>query len=112
MEIKGVCPIAPAVYTDQGEVDVEDYKRCCAKLIELGAQTMTLFGIAGEYYKFDESEERKLMTATAEVCHRNGAGCIISNTKHSTISAIRSGGFFPAVKVPSAYSFPSRKLRH
>lgn len=88
-EIKGVCPIAPAVYTDRGEVDVEDYKRCCAKLIELGAQTMTLFGIAGEYYKFDEAEERELMTATVDVCHANNAGCIISNTKHSTISAIR-----------------------
>ena len=88
-EIKGVCPIAPAVYDDRGAVDVADYCRCTEKLIGLGAQTMTLFGIAGEYYKLDVDEERDLMAASVKVCHSNGAGCIISNTKHSTESAIR-----------------------
>ena len=89
MEIKGVCPIAPAVYTDNGDVDVEDYRRCCEKLFQHGAQALTLFGIAGEYYKLDADEERELMGATVDVCRKNNAGCIISNTKHSTISAIR-----------------------
>lgn len=89
MEIKGVCPIAPAVYADNGAVDVDDYRRCSAKLIELGAQSLTLFGIAGEYYKMDTDEERLLMQATVDVCHANNAGCIISNTRHSTVSAIQ-----------------------
>ena len=89
MEIKGICPIAPAVYNDRGEVDIADYMTCCEKLIGLGAQTLTLFGIAGEYYKMDTDEERQLIGATVKVCHANGAGAIVSNTKHSTISAIR-----------------------
>lgn len=89
MEIQGICPIAPAVYDDRGAVDIDDYMRCCEKLIACGAQTLTLFGIAGEYYKMDVDEEQKLIAATVKVCHENGAGCIISNTKHSTESAIR-----------------------
>ena len=48
MEIKGICPIAPAVYNDRGEVDLADYSSCCEKLIGLGAQALTLFGIAGD----------------------------------------------------------------
>ena len=89
MEIKGICPIAPAVYNDRGEVDLADYSSCCEKLIGLGAQTLTLFGIAGEYYKMDTEEEQQLIGATVKVCHANGAGAIVSNTKHSTMSAIR-----------------------
>lgn len=89
MEIKGICPIAPAVYRDDGSVDVPGYFRCCEKLIGLGAQALTLFGIAGEYYKFDTDEEEALISASVEVCHKNGVPIIISNTKHSTISAVR-----------------------
>ena len=61
MEIKGICPIAPAVYNDRGEVDLDDYSSCCEKLIGLGAQALTLFGIAGEYYKMDTEEEQQLI---------------------------------------------------
>ncbi|OQA79660.1 MAG: L-2-keto-3-deoxyarabonate dehydratase [Lentisphaerae bacterium ADurb.Bin242] len=89
MEIQGICPIAPAVYDDSGAVDLRDYRNCCEKLIALGAQSLTLFGIAGEYYKLDENEEEALIGETVEVCRKNGAGCIISNTKHSTESALR-----------------------
>ena len=49
MEIKGICPIAPAVYNDRGEVDIADYMNCCEKLIGLGAQTLTLFGIRNSF---------------------------------------------------------------
>ena len=64
MEIKGICPIAPAVYNDRGEVDLADYSSCCEKLIGLGAQALTLFGIAGEYYKMDTEEEQRLGAET------------------------------------------------
>lgn len=89
MEIKGICPIAPAVFHDDGSLDVAGYEKCCAKLIELGAQALTLFGIAGEYYKLDADEEKILMAASVKVCHENNAPVIISNTRHSTVSAIR-----------------------
>ncbi|MBO5309507.1 MAG: dihydrodipicolinate synthase family protein, partial [Lentisphaeria bacterium] len=74
MEIKGICPIAPAVYDDRGAVDIDDYMRCCEKLIAHGAQTLPLFGIAGEYYTMDTDEEEKLIASTVKVCHEKGAG--------------------------------------
>jgi len=89
MEIKGICPIAPAVYHDDGSLDVAGYEKCCAGLLALGAQALTLFGIAGEYYKMDTREEEILMAASVKACHENHAPVIISNTKHSTVSAIR-----------------------
>ena len=89
MEIKGICPIAPAVYHSDGSVDYAGYEKCCASLIALGAQALTLFGIAGEYYKMDTDEEKKLISSSVKACHENNAPVIISNTKHSTISAIR-----------------------
>jgi len=89
MEITGVCPIAPAVFAENGALDLDGFRRCCQAMIAHGAQSLTLFGIAGEYYKFDEEEERRLLPAAVEVCHANGATCIVSNTKHSTEAAIR-----------------------
>jgi len=89
MEIKGICPIAPAVFSDAGEVDYESYENCCAEMIRHGAQALTLFGIAGEYYKLDRDEEEKLIASTVNVCHGNGVPVIVSNTRHSTECAIR-----------------------
>ena len=43
MEIKGICPIAPAVYNADGEVYYDEYEFCCAELIRRGAQALTLF---------------------------------------------------------------------
>ena len=89
MEIKGICPIAPAVFNDAGEVDYKGYEHCCAELIRRGAQALTLFGIAGEYYKLDREEEEKLIDSTVRVCHENGVPAIVSNTRHSTESAVK-----------------------
>jgi len=89
MEVKGICPIAPAVFHDDGSLDLAGYEKCCDGLVALGAQALTLFGIAGEYYKFDTDEEEKLIASSVKACHRNNVPVIISNTKHSTVSAIR-----------------------
>lgn len=92
MEIAGICPIAPAVFDDAGAIDHAGYERCCAELIRRGAQALTLFGIAGEYYKLDRDEEELLLDATIRVCHANGVPAIVSNTRHSTESALKWAG--------------------
>ena len=45
MGIRGICPIAPAVFDERGALDLEDYRRCCERMIEHGAEGLTLFGI-------------------------------------------------------------------
>lgn len=89
MKIQGICPIAPAVFNDAGEVDYENFESCCAELIRRGAQALTLFGIAGEYYKLDRDEEEKLILSSVRVCHENHVPVIVSNTRHSTESAVK-----------------------
>lgn len=89
MNIKGICPIAPAVFDERGALDADDYRRCCEGMIALGAESLVLFGIAGEYYKLDGGEQELLIDTTAELCRSLHAGCIISNTCHSTESALR-----------------------
>ena len=63
-KVHGVCPIAPAVFHDDGSLDLEGYRRCCAAMLKGGAQALALFGIAGEYYKFDREEEEALIPVT------------------------------------------------
>ena len=35
MGIRGICPIAPAVFDERGALDLEDYRRCCERIIYL-----------------------------------------------------------------------------
>ena len=88
-KVHGVCPIAPAVFHDDGSLDLEGYRRCCDAMLKGGAQALALFGIAGEYYKFDREEEEALIPVTVEVCHANDTPAVISNTRHSTESATK-----------------------
>ena len=88
-KVHGVCPIAPAVFHHDGSLDLEGYLHCCDAMLKGGAQALALFGIAGEYYKFDREEEEALIPVTVEVCHANNAPAVISNTRHSTESATK-----------------------
>ncbi len=89
MDIKGICPIAPAVFKEDGEFDFEGFKSCCAAMLRGGAHSLALFGIAGEYYKLDLAEEERLIEMTVEVCHSNKAPVVISNTRHATEMAVK-----------------------
>ncbi|MDA3955136.1 dihydrodipicolinate synthase family protein [Oceanispirochaeta sp.] len=87
-EIKGILPIAPAVYNNKGQVDYEDYASALSCMFDEGSHGITLFGIAGEYYKLSYEEELKLIDVTVESSRKHGKPCIISNTRHSTEVAI------------------------
>ena len=89
MKIKGICPIAPAVFDERGEFDYAGYRACCNAMLKGGAHALTLFGIAGEYYKLDREEEETLIDLTVELCHANSAPAIVSNTRHSTEVAVK-----------------------
>lgn len=89
MEIKGICPIAPAVFTEAGDFDYAGYEHCCRSMLRGGAHALALFGIAGEYYKLDRDEEERLIELTVGLCHGEGAPVVVSNTRHSTEVAVK-----------------------
>lgn len=96
-EIKGVCPIIAAPFTDKGEVDYKSLEQLVRELIRGGCHAVTLFGIAGEYYKLTDDERMEMAIAAAKVCHEENGTLIVSVTDHSTEIAVERARLFETV---------------
>ena len=57
INLQGIYPIVAAPFTDSGEVDYESTSALIRALAKGGCHGLTLFGIAGEYYKLNEEEK-------------------------------------------------------
>ncbi|MEE1351497.1 MAG: dihydrodipicolinate synthase family protein [Clostridia bacterium] len=88
-EIKGICPIVAAPFTDNGEVDYESLDKLVKHLINGGCHAVTLFGIAGEYYKLSDDEREKMAQVTIKTAKEVCGKTIISVTDHSTEIAVK-----------------------
>ncbi|MBQ2967010.1 MAG: dihydrodipicolinate synthase family protein [Clostridia bacterium] len=93
-EIKGICPIIATPFTENGEVDYESLDKLVKHLIHGGCHAVTLFGIAGEYYKLSDEERRKMVEVTVKAAKEAGGKTIISVTDHSTEVAVKTAEFF------------------
>ena len=96
-EIKGICPILAAPFTQDGEVDLESLKKLTAALIEQGCHGVTLFGIAGEYYKLSDAERQAMAEAVVEVCRQKDGTSILSVTDHATEKAVQTAQRYEAL---------------
>lgn len=86
--IKGICPIVAAPFARDESVDYDSLRNLVAALAKGGCHALTLFGIAGEYYKLDEAEQREMMRVAVDEAHRHGVPVIVSDTRHSTANAV------------------------
>ncbi len=93
-EIKGIAPIIAATFKENGEVDYEDLYNLVKHLIDGGCHAVTLFGIAGEYYKLTDEERVQMTKTVVKACKENGGTSIISVTDHATENAVKSAKFF------------------
>ena len=89
-EIKGICPIIATPFTPMGEVDIESLKNLVRTLILGGCHGVTLFGIAGEYYKLTDEERQNMAGITTQVCREHNGAAILSVTDHATEAAIKT----------------------
>lgn len=96
-EIKGICPIIAAPFKDDGEVDYESLENLIKTLVKGGCHGVTLFGIAGEYYKLSDEERTKMAEVSVKACHEVNGKIIISVTDHSTEVAVKRARFFEAL---------------
>jgi dihydrodipicolinate synthase/N-acetylneuraminate lyase len=87
--IQGVCPIIATPFTSGGAVDTESMRHLLRALIAEGCHALTLFGIAGEYYKLSDCEKQTMIRITVDECRRAGIPSIISVTQHATELAVR-----------------------
>ena len=60
VEVKGILPIVATPFTPSGEVDMASFETLCHTLAANGCHGLTLFGIAGEYYKLDDAEREAM----------------------------------------------------
>lgn len=93
-EIKGICPIVATPFTDNGEVDYESLDKLVKHLINGGCHAVTLFGIAGEYYKLSDDEREKMAQVTIKAAKEAGGKTIIFVTDHSTEVAVKRAKHF------------------
>lgn len=88
-DLKGICPIIATPFTDKGEVDYDGMRRLMRALIAGGCHGLTLFGIAGEYYKLTDDERREMISLVVGECREGGVPSIISVTQHATECAVK-----------------------
>lgn len=93
-EIKGICPIIATPFFDNGEVDYNSLDNLVKHLIKGGCHAVTLFGIAGEYYKLSDDERKKMVEVTVKAAKEVGGKTIISVTDHATEVAVKTAKFF------------------
>lgn len=88
-DICGVNPIAALPFTAQGEPDYTSFSRLLEHLAATGIQGLTLFGIASEFPKLDDSE--RLLLADCFLSDLKGSGIFraMSVTDHSTEVAVK-----------------------
>ena len=67
-ELRGICPIIATPFTAKGAVDYDSLENLIRVLIQGGCQAVTLFGIAGEYYKLTDDEMKKMARLMAMPC--------------------------------------------
>ena len=92
--IKGISPIIPTPYTRSELVDYDSLRNMLKNRAEAGVHAMTLFGIAGEYYKQSEAESREMARVTVDECHKNNVPVVVSVTPHGTVPAINQARYF------------------
>lgn len=93
-ELKGICPIIAAPFKEDGEVDYKSLENLVKTLIKGGCHAVTLFGIAGEYYKLSDDERKKMVEVTVKATKEVGGKTIISVTDHATEIAVKTAKFF------------------
>jgi dihydrodipicolinate synthase/N-acetylneuraminate lyase len=65
-ELAGINPVLPVPFSDSDEIDFAGLAAVTADAIEAGADGLAILGVASEYWKFTESERRRLIAAVVE----------------------------------------------
>ena len=105
-EIKGVFPIIPTTYTENGELDLDSLRNVIKTRAEAGVNGLTLFGIAGEYYKQSDEEGRRQAKVVADECRKSGIPSVMSVTQHSTKLACEQAKFLEDIGADCLMTLP------
>jgi len=87
---KGVFPVAPTIFDDRGELDLDGQRRCIDFMIDAGSQGICILANFSEQFVLTDREREAVMDAALE--HVAGRVPVIVTTSHfgSRICADRS----------------------
>ncbi len=87
---KGVFPVVPTTFTDQGELDLESQKRCLDFMIDAGSNGLCILANFSEQFVLSDDERETLTSTTLK--HVAGRVPVIVTTTHysSRVCAERS----------------------
>ncbi|MEX2606538.1 MAG: dihydrodipicolinate synthase family protein [Kiritimatiellia bacterium] len=94
LSLKGVFPIVATPFTPEGEVDFDSFENLITVLARGGCDALTLFGIAGEFYKLTDAEKQTMAEVLVARCRALGVPSIVSVTDHATEVAVKSARRF------------------
>lgn len=94
MKLKGICPIIETPFTMTGEVDYDSLQNEVFFLADGGCNAVTLFGIAGEYYKLSDEESKKMIRIVVDAGRKKGIATIVSVTQHATELAVKRAKYY------------------
>ena len=114
-DIFGVNPIIAMPFDNNGNVDIESFKRLVKHLIQTGCEGLTLFGIASELYKLNQDEKRELSHWFQEITATSQVFSCVSITEHATELAVKQAieyqkqGFNSLMLLPPFFLNPSNE---
>ncbi len=111
LKLEGICPIVTTPFTPDGEVDWPGFERVCRVLANNGCNALTLFGIAGEYYKLADNERWEMAERLIAICKETGVPSIISVTDHATEVAVKTAKRFEKMGADSLMLLPPYFLK-
>ena len=87
---RGVFPVAPTIFDDDGELDLDGQRRCIDFMIDAGAQGICILANFSEQFALTDDERERVMRAVLE--HVAGRVPVIVTTTHfaSRVCAERS----------------------
>src|SRR5215813_14581476 len=77
---RGVFPVAPTIFDDRGELDLDGQRRCIDFMIDAGSQGLCILANFSEQFALTDEERERVMRAVLE--HVAGRVPVIVTTTH------------------------------
>jgi 4-hydroxy-tetrahydrodipicolinate synthase len=88
--VRGVSPVLAVPFTDDGDIDVEGFRRVVNYVLNTGVSSMMFPGFASEFHKLSDEERWELtLVLLALTRDRDDVAAILALQNHSTLLAQR-----------------------
>lgn len=83
-DLRGVSAIVTTPFNQDGTVDLDGVETIIRKHIREGCSSVTLFGLASEFYKLTDEERREIRDRSIQACAGEPIQTVVSVTHHAT----------------------------